>query len=455
MAYLTRVSGILLRLLSAAALFTGLASAQTRTADTDTLFFPDRKVVINRVSPAVVSRHPYGVVFLRNDQLDSMLNYVDTELVPIIFKRDKTDLILPNAPLDSIVDVVNGILADGDVRLSYVWIGGSASPEGPEKHNEWLGATRAKRLYDYLKSHTLLPDSLIRVENLMEDWRTPLRLMRKYDFPHKDEVLKIWSERTDNSMRKRKIMAIDNGKTWEYLIDKPFRPARNARMVIVCSAEDTTEYQLPKLDGIPIRTVLRLPAPPAMAVSVPRYRGQFVALKTNLAALSLLVANIGVEFSFGHGFSLDLPFYYSPYDITPKFRVRVLGTQPELRCWLNRDWPGDGHFFGLNGTVAGFDISFPRSDRFQDPEHALWGVGISYGYALNFGKHRRWGVEFNIGAGYMNYHLDTFHNEYNGKLMRTQKKDYWGITRIGISLTYKWWRARRISNRLPKGGTAL
>jgi len=427
--------------------------ASAQDTDADTLYYRDRMVVVNHISPSVVSRYPYGVVFLRQNQLDSVLNYVDTELVPVIFKRNKTELILPNPPLDSVVEVLNRILRDDDVHLSYVWIGGSASPEGPEDHNVWLGKIRANRLYDYLKAHTSLPDSLIRVDNLMEDWRTPLRLMRKHDFPHKEEVLRIWTTQPNNRLRKREIMAIDNGVTWEYLIDKPFRPARNARMVIVCAAEDSTVTYYPNPEvSLPSVTLTPAPVSPDLNLRfpVPVYRGQFFALKTNLAALGLLVANLGVEFSFGHGFSLDLPFYYSPYDITSRFRVRVLGTQPELRYWLRRDWPGAGHFFGINGTVAGFDISFPHTRRFQDPEHALWGAGISYGYALNFGKEKHWGLEFNIGLGYMNYHLDTFDNVYNGKLLSTEKKDYWGVTRVGISLTYKLWR-RKCVDYIMKG----
>jgi len=429
---------VLRYLLLPAVMFVTAAGVRAQAVAPDTIRRAGETVVIRRVAPAVVKRYPYGVTFLRPERLDSVVDYADTDIVPIIFKRDKTDIIFPNAPLDSIVGVVNRILNDTAAHLSYVWIGGSASPEGPEAHNIWLGKIRAQRLYDYLKAHTSIPDSLIRVENLMEDWRTPLRLIQKLDFRHKERVVEIWNSRADNASRKRAIKAIDKGATWEYLIDKAFRPARNARMVIVCEAVDSIveqyHYNAPLREWTDVRT-----SPAPMWMSVPEYRGRFVALKTDLTALGFLVANVGVEFSFGRGFSLDLPFYYSPYDITPKFRVRILGTRPELRYWLSRDWPGRGHFFGLNGTVAGFNISFPGTDRFQDPERALWGVGLSYGYALNFGHNRHWGLEFNIGAGYMNYHLDTFNNVPNGQLLSTRKKDWWGITRIGITLTYKFW----------------
>ncbi len=441
----TRASCLFLRYIVLAVSLMAVSKVFARVAVPDTIYDTNGMAVIKRVSSVVVDRYPYGVTFLREEQLDSTLNFVDTELVPIVFKRDKTDFILPNAPLDSMVKVVNRVFNDKDVRLAYVWIGGSASPEGPEAHNVWLGKIRAKRLHDYLKEHTLLPDSLIRIDNLMEDWRTPLKIIRQKEFAHKDRVLEIWRNQPDNCKRKREIKAIDNGVTWEYLIDKTFRPARNARMAIVCVVEDSIVAYYPNFN--PKRLAVDVPPidsfKPIRLVD-PEYRYQFIALKTNLAVLGLLVANCGVEFSFGRGFSLDLPFYYSPYDITSKFRVRVLGTQPELRYWFRSDQPGDGHFFGNNGAVAGFNVSFPHTDRFQDPERALWGLGLSYGYGFNFGVGKHWGLEFNIGAGYMNYHLDTFDNVYNGKLMNTKRKDYWGITRVGISLTYRFWHRKLI-----------
>lgn len=435
--------GVLVLLLAAA------CEAFAQRALSDTIRGPEGTIVVEYLPVAVAGRYPRCVTFLRPGQPDSVLRDVDTELVPIIFQRDKTDLIPPNERLDSLAGLIERLLADEDVRLAHVWIGGSASPEGPEAHNVWLGKTRAQRLCDYLRVHTSLPDSLMHVDNLTEDWRTPLRLVRQREFPNKARVLEIWARQPDSRARKREMMAIDNGATWEYLIDQTFRTARNARMTIVCVAVDSIVKYPPLAQ--PVRIAAEMPAmaaPEPLATAVPAQRGQFVALKTNLAALGLLVANIGVEFSFGRGFSLDFPLYYSPYDITPEFRVRVLGIQPELRYWLRRDWPGGGHFFGLYGTVAGFDLSFPGTDRYQDPEHALWGVGLSYGYALNFGRRRHWGLEFNIGAGYTNCRFDAFENVSNGPLLRTGERDYWGISRVGISLTCRFWRRKPIGAKL-------
>lgn len=440
--YIAAVTAVLFALPASAASLRNDGAGAAKAGDMATVY---------EIAPAVADRYPYGVTFLPEEKLDSLLDYAETDLVPIIFKRDKTDLLLPNTALDSVVEICNRVLADPDLTPAYIWIGGSASPEGPYDHNVWLGKTRASRLYDYLKSHTAVPDSMIRIENLTEDWNTPLRLIERGDFPNKEKVLEIYRTEPDILVRKKKIMAIDGGKTWEYLIDNQFRPARNARIVIVCSYPAWSFSIPPLTNGTAAQTPLM---PAAMPVLPPRGRYDFVALKTNVAALGLLVANLGVEFSFARQLSLDVPVYYSPYDITEHFRVRILGIQPELRYWFKKGRPGDGHFLGLNGTVAGFNVSFPGNDRrYQDPERALWGVGISYGYALNFGKDKRWGLEFNIGAGYFNYRYDTFVNRYNGPLLRTSGVcHHWGITRVGISLTYKWWRPTLLPTRREKGG---
>ena len=50
--------------------------------------------------------------------------------------------------------------------------------------------------------------------------------------------------------------------------------------------------------------------------------------------------------------------------------------------------------------VAGFNVAINDKARYQDPNHALWGMGLSYGYAFSWGKDNRWGIEFNIGVGF-------------------------------------------------------
>ena len=104
--------------------------------------------------------YPEYVTFLPMSQIDSAFFYANTSLVPVIFKVNKYDL--QNAlPIDSITATINQIINEPEVHLAYIWIGGSASPEGPRAWNKKLGHYRSQALAQYLRSTTELPFSLL------------------------------------------------------------------------------------------------------------------------------------------------------------------------------------------------------------------------------------------------------------------------------------------------------
>ena len=70
-------------------------------------------------------------------------------------------------------------------------------------------------------------------------------------------------------------------------------------------------------------------------------------------------------------------------------------------------------------------------------------MGVSYGYAFSWGKDNRWGIEFNIGVGFAEYDYDAYRNRRNGALFKSGSDVYWGVTRAGVNLSYKWSFARR------------
>ena len=166
-----------------------------------------------------------------------------------------------------------------------------------------------------------------------------------------------------------------------------------------------------------------------------------IAVKTNLLFVAALTANLGFEAELWPHWSIDLPVWYSPYDIASTRKLRLLAVPPEVR-W----WPGvvmNGHFIGLHTHVAGFNVAINDKARYQDPNHALWGMGLSYGYAFSWGKDNRWGIEFNIGVGFAEYDYDAYRNRRNGALFKSGSDVYWGVTRAGVNLSYKWSFARR------------
>lgn len=159
---------------------------------------------------------------------------------------------------------------------------------------------------------------------------------------------------------------------------------------------------------------------------------RYMALKTNIAYDALAVANLAFEIQCSKHISVELPVMFSGWDVSSEHAVRTFAIQPEGRWWLKA--AGAGHFFGVHAHMALFNVKWDEN-RYQDTGHPLLGAGVSYGYKLPFSRH--WGAEFTLGAGYANMKYDTYYNIDNGAKIETKSRNYWGITRVGLSLSYQ------------------
>lgn len=389
--------------------------------------------------------YPKYVTFLPIAKLDSVLYYADTDIVPVIYKVNKTN-IRPNSQLDSIVQVINRIQHDERVNLAYVWIGASASPEGPAQWNMTLGEKRAQALADYLLTNTELPSHKLKIENLGEDWYSLEKKLKNSNLSNQDTILSILKNEPDFEKRKHQIQSLDHNRTWHNLIQNIFPPFRNARMVIVCSSEPPMKLNAKPINTLasltPLYTIPSINPLPFFKPEPKNGDTRFFALKTNGVFLGGLIANVSFETELWRHWSLDFPIYYSPYNLFKESRkLRLLAIQPEVRYWLGK--AGEGHFLGLHTHVAGFNVAVNKHGRYQDPNHALWGLGLGYGYSFNFGKEKRWGVELNIGLGFADYKYDAYRNWENGPKYSSGSDCYWGITRAGVSIFYKWHKNRK------------
>lgn len=160
--------------------------------------------------------------------------------------------------------------------------------------------------------------------------------------------------------------------------------------------------------------------------------GRYLAVKTNLAAWAGTIMNVAADVQVSEHFSVELPVLWCPWYVSDKHAVKTFTIQPEARYWLSK--PGAGHFFGVHAHVGWYSVKWNR-DRYQDTDRPLLGAGISYGYLLPFNEH--WAGEFTLGAGYANMRYDTYYNMDNGARINTRTKNYWGITRVGLSLVYR------------------
>lgn len=201
------------------------------------------------------------------------------------------------------------------------------------------------------------------------------------------------------------------------------------------TAVDTVQAASQPERGTAVQDTARVqsqqPAQPNVQPSVSDGGGRYWTLKTNLPYWGLGVPNAAVEYRFADHWSVDVPVFYQPVTIARAYRFRTFAVQPSLRYHLTAE--PKGHFFGFHLTAGMFNIAVDHKTRYQD-NGGMYGAGLDYGYAFLFGRH--WGLELNLGAGYIYTKYDKFYNIKNGALFETDTKHYWGITKFGVSLTY-------------------
>jgi len=163
-------------------------------------------------------------------------------------------------------------------------------------------------------------------------------------------------------------------------------------------------------------------------------------VKTNLLYDLTTTLSLAGEFRLSHKSTLDPAFHLNPWTFNraenTKFKFFLF--QPEFRLWECEAF--NGHFFGLHGHYAFFNVGHLPSGPFTQTMNAyrfrgnLAGAGVSYGYHWIVAP--RWGVEAEIGAGYARLWYDKYPCQSCSKQLTSETKDYWGVTRAGISLMY-------------------
>lgn len=404
----------------------------------------------------------------QNSPCDSITVYFDLNSVEI-----QKNTISSNELMQFIESVKN---AYNDGRLQHVCIYGSSCLMGNSVICEASALRRAESLRNYIIQNADIPDGLVTITDAGIDWNLLATLVSSDSrTPKRDIVVKtikeipVWIFDSNNHVvdgRKKQLMEIYYGRSFAYMREHFFSDMRYASARLYCGVKDneapvaeaetmTEDSGVSKADTAHMEriavedtgtyavtdtteaeetdTAYSGPVTiPAHAKKEMTWEGSNVWLKTDIPYWALLVANLGVEVRLSDHWSLDIPVMYSPYTVSPSFRFRIFAVQPSARYWLRADMTG--HFFGIHAMGGMFNLSVNDSRRFQDINGA-WGGGIDYGYTLRFSKH--WGMEFNIGVGYLWSKYETFYNIENGASYNRTTLNYFGITRLGISLIYK------------------
>lgn len=312
----------------------------------------------------------------------------------------------------------------------------SSSFEGSQTRNRQVAQNRAARVWAYLRQTYPSMQSIPVGQQSIEEDFYGLKQMVKADpnVPCKEDLLSILNNQTITSEQKEaQIKSLCNGSSFRYLADNILAHQRKATVCVYYQPEEVVEEAPVPQVVVVEKTVIYVPEQPPVIATYKTCKPW--AIKTNLLQWAVGVANIGVEIPIGDQFSVDVPFTYSPYTLARRWKLRVMGLQPEFRWWLNEQM--NGHFVGVHAHAAYFNVAVNKKTRYQDKngDTPLWGMGVSYGYAMPLCE--RWGMEFTLGAGYARIAYDKFNNVPNGAEYASKTKNYWGITRAGATLIYK------------------
>lgn len=167
---------------------------------------------------------------------------------------------------------------------------------------------------------------------------------------------------------------------------------------------------------------------------------QVIALKNNLAADAFGSPNLSLEVKVGSHLTLDLNGHYFPFSSSTEIERRKYWLiQPELRLW--RCEPFSGHFIGVHFLTGEYNIgasSLPfglyRGTENARYEGSVVGGGLSYGYQWILSPH--WGVEAELGGGYVRATYERYRCPHCGEKTGEGQKHYLGPTKVAISLVY-------------------
>ena len=267
-----------------------------------------------------------------------------------------------DAQLEKVLSEIDLMVLNPRMKVERITVVGTASPEGPYRNNVRLATGRANAFIKILQSRYSFPDSIYAVSTIPEDWEgMRMMLTENTSIPYAEVVLRFLdeTEQLNPNTRETRLKQLDGGQPYKSMLDNVLPYLRRASVLVDYDTEwirrhhilPPVELTMPTLD-----VSFTLPEIHPLPIQWPERKQRFFAIKTNLLGDLALCANLGFEVELWPHWSLDVPVWYSPYDITDRWRIRLLAVQPEMRYWLKD--VGKGHYFGVHTTVAGFNVSF-------------------------------------------------------------------------------------------------
>jgi len=170
----------------------GGASKQTVTVVEEPVVIPEEPV-INSID-TTPKKPEFNFILVdvpeshtRSENLSGVAN--------VQFAVNSTDIDLKNQnnviELRSIVEKLDSIRGDLGMEIVSVEFTGYASPEGPYAANSRLAAARTAALRNYVQKECNLPDNVVSVNSVAEDWSGLRKAVAASALPDKDVLLEI------------------------------------------------------------------------------------------------------------------------------------------------------------------------------------------------------------------------------------------------------------------------
>ena len=339
--------------------------------------------------------------------------------------------------LEEYLSKIQSVLSHNEASSVKISCISSFSPEGKVDFNKRLAKKRSETGASLLAA---IADGTS-VSEITTPWDDLLKILESdkgAGVPFRDETVEIVRSIIEGNASYGDLKSFRGSKPWKYIVRNLFPYQRRC---IISVSIDTPP--------VPYVSSAFRPAAPVASVSAPQViidrkvsplitlpNNYFVGIKTNLLYDIASVTNVSVELGFAKHYSVELLGTFSPWDYgreTLQFRTAIL--QPEFRYWFSEGWTR--HFVGLHAHLGWYNIAPGGKVRYQDHNgnSPLVGVGLSYGYVVPFTSH--WGAEFSVGAGYAYLSYDKFYNIHNGALFGTGEKHYFGLTKLGVSVYYR------------------
>lgn len=375
------------------------------------------------------------------------------------------------------------IMNDPTKEVMLVYVCGSASPDGLWAENVKLSQARTDAAVRYLTEALDIPSYKIHSESMNEDWDRLYELVAASDMPQKYSVMNIIRTK-DWGERKKALQQLDGGRAWRILVNDFFPQLRCIRFAIFCKWDPSKPYmsrpvevkEAPsaRIDTVYIRdtvymvkeqvTIVPQPSAPAPSPAPREHNPKvwdtpwYMGVKTNLLADALVIPQFGLEVQLAEKLSLDLQGWITNYNIlTPGDKyASVYGFAPEVRWWKDEAMR-TGSFFGLHANCAWYTLQWKDllyqngpadvwEGNYHDSgnSHPAWSVGLTYGYVVGLGHKKNWALEFVAGLGYGRYTQNTASlSGDTWMLVEHQSRHHFGITRLGVNLTYRF-NVRRV-----------